>query len=211
MTTLDLSRLSANLAAAGLPAAVLSGAMPAVRRIALAGVLEHFSRSMGPDGRPWAPLSRERHSGGSRPLVDTARLLGSVEATTEGTSVTLSASAPGAAVHQFGATIRPRLARLLAIPLTEEARKSGSPRTGFGRPLFAIRAKSGNRFLAESSRDGPSRRPVLHYLLREKVVIPARPYLGFGRRTVGRIEAEVATRAQDWIGSAIAGGSISIT
>lgn len=104
---------------------------------------------------------------------------------------------PWIAVHEgwpdsrASTTIRPRRAQYLAIPLTDEARRVGSPRQ-FPGALFAARSKRGNLLLFQ--RVGQGIEPV--YLLRSEVSVPARPAL---RPTVERF----APLLRDDLGAAV--------
>lgn len=80
-----------------------------------------------------------------------------------------SPAAVYAPVHEFGATIRPRQAQYLTIPLTDEARKRKTARRMPG--LFVIKSKKGNLLLVR--RVGESIFP--QWLLRKEVTIPSRP------------------------------------
>lgn len=73
-------------------------------------------------------------------------------------------------VHEFGATIRPRRARALTIPLNAEARARPARQI---RGLFLIRSKKGNLLLVRKTADGVE--PF--FLLRDEVRIPRRPYV----------------------------------
>ena len=125
----------------------------------------------------------EHLSGGTtatRLAVHTGRLQQSfnAEVTAQGETVTgrlgFIAQAPSWAwVHEFGATIRPRTARMLAIPLTPEARAAGSPRN-FPGATFLQRARTGRLIIFERDASG-SLRP--QYVLVNEVTIPARPVL----------------------------------
>jgi hypothetical protein len=79
-----------------------------------------------------------------------------------------------ARVLQEGATIVPRTAGALTIPIAEEA--EGRRARDFG-STFIFRAKSGNAFIAQRQGTGP--RPTLRllFLLARKVVIPPRPVM----------------------------------
>jgi len=72
-----------------------------------------------------------------------------------------------AAIHEFGGTIRAKRVKNLAIPVTEEARKIGSPRN---MPDLKWIPGSGDvsYFVNDSG---------VQYVLKPSVVIPARPYL----------------------------------
>lgn len=152
---------------------------------AVAGAKRHFQTSTAPDGTPWAPLKFPRPNGGSKPLLDTGLLMGSLNATFDGDTLTLRANGPGAAAHNFGATIRPVNAKFLAIPVTREARKVTGPRA-FPRDLFFIKRKAGpGGSLAERVAKGKKKGQVLvHYLLRDHVEVPRREFLGFSRETL---------------------------
>lgn len=86
-------------------------------------------------------------------------------------------------VQEFGAVIRPKTAKSLAIPLTRKASRIGSPRNYPG--LDFIPAKKGNRsgvvgVLAEKTRSeertkGVRRKTRSAYLLKLWSKIPARP------------------------------------
>src|SRR6185312_8848018 len=94
-----------------------------------------------------------------------------------------------AATHQYGATIHPTNAKALAIPLTKEAARAGSPRDWSDASLFLYRPKKGDKaFLAESKQKGGKRRGftqlVLHYVLVQSVKIPARPFLGWRAKLI---------------------------
>lgn len=73
-----------------------------------------------------------------------------------------------AAIQEFGGVIRPRNAKMLAIPLTGGARAAGTPRAG-GK-LRLIKSKNGNLLLIDTAG-----RP--QWVLKESVTIPAQPYL----------------------------------
>ena len=113
-------------------------------------------------------------------------------------------------VHEYGATIRPRHAKYLAIPLNAEAR---SKRPRQFRDLFVVQSRRGNLLLMQSL--GLTVWPM--YLLVKQVVIPARRPLGatwdvyepkvlpLAERTVDRLLAStgqlVAQRRQGyWTG-----------
>lgn len=163
--------------------------MTARKVISVAGVREHFVRSQTPYGVPWKPLKHPRPSGGGTPLRDTGLLLASVSAEITEEGIALKASHPGANVHQFGAVIRPVRAKALTIPLTPEAKRTGSPGRGrFPRPLFIYRTHNDHAFLAESTANGLT----LHYRLEKEVRIPAREFLGFSDATLAKLDKILA-------------------
>lgn len=192
-TTLTLTQLASAIATAPERAAVaLRATMPAAGIVAVGGVKQHFQTSTGPDGIPWRPLAHPRPRGGEKPLLDTGQLRNSVSATTTDDTITLRANGPGARLHQLGGVITPKRARALAIPITTEARRAGSPRR-FPRPLFAGKGPKGG-YLAESKGKGKRAKVVVHYLLRTSVPIPARPFMGFSVETMAKIESLVTGR-----------------
>lgn len=73
--------------------------------------------------------------------------------------------------HEYGATIRAKNRRNLAIPLTEEARQAGTPRRF--NDLFLIRSRRGNILLVR--RNGQQLEPM--YKLQPSVTIPPRPHV----------------------------------
>jgi hypothetical protein len=85
---------------------------------------------------------------------------------------------PYAVVHEYGAVIRPRRARALTIPVSEEAAKALSDAGGDIRALnlFVIRGDSGNAVLARKNGDGVE---VL-FVLTASVTVEPRPFWGPG-------------------------------
>lgn len=130
------------------------------RMAMLRDVRENFATVSDPDGRKWPGLKFPRVRGGDRPLIDTGALRASIvgkhanhiEEVTQN-SVTIGTTRPGANLMQSGGTVKPVNGKALAIPLTKEALRAGSPRR-FGKPLVMLwrtGAKSG--VLAEVDRD----------------------------------------------------------
>lgn len=141
-----------------------------------------------------APLTiAARPRGGTRPLVDTGKLWRSVTgddgAEATGRWARIVVEHPGAAVHQYGATIRPRRRKFLAIPMSPEASKSDGPRS-FPRELQLIplrrkpgflmvekpRKQGGSRRRRARSTGGRERQTKAHFLLTKEARIPPRPY-----------------------------------
>lgn len=174
---------------------------------------QNFAEGKSPDGSAWAPLAHPRAHGrgGTLPLRDTGLLAasvtspagkGHVEEITD-TTLTVGSNLDRAALHQHGGTITPTRARALAIPLTPEAWRAGSPRNWPEGALFVWRSQAGKGFLAESQvklrGKKKQSRLILHYALAASVTVPARPFLGFGPRLVGRLESLAA----DWLRKAV--------
>lgn len=172
----------------------VSASLPAIRVAGVSGVKRHFMRQEAPDGTPWPPLEYPRPNGGSKLLRDKGLLYGSIQGRITERGIELVASHPGANVHQFGATIRAKQGKYLAIPVTKEAKQVGSPgKNKFPRRLFVIApANSQNLYLAEAGTSGV----VIHYILRESVTVPARPFMGFSEETLSTIEKIIADRAE---------------
>lgn len=80
-----------------------------------------FDTQSDPDGRPWAPLkplTRLTRGGASGPILRrSGQLKRSGAWQVAGLRLSVGVNTPYAAVHQFGATIVPRKARRLAIPI----------------------------------------------------------------------------------------------
>lgn len=74
-----------------------------------------------------------------------------------------------ARIHELGGTIEPKNAKFLAIPISDAARRAGSPRQMAN--LAYVQSLKGQPMLVDSSTGD------VHYLLRKHVTIPARPYL----------------------------------
>ena len=73
-----------------------------------------------------------------------------------------------ALIHEIGGTIVPKRAKFLTVPVTENAKRAGSPRNMPS--LHFGKTKGGQPVLLDQS-------GRVQYLLRKKVTIPARPYL----------------------------------
>ena len=159
----------------------------------------NFDRSADPDGRPWKPLKFPRARGGNKPLRDTGLLLASLSGgahslnRVSGNGLVVGTNRAGARLHQFGGTVTPKRGKFLAIPATREAARSG-PRD-FRRPLSPrIGAKGG--VLVEKRDD------TVQYYLTRRVVVPARSFLGAGKRLLDKL----AQLTADYLARPLAGG-----
>lgn len=161
-----------------------------VGQILVSDIRQRFATGTAPDGTRWRPLKYPRPNGGNHPLRDTGALAASFTARADATGVTVGTTHPGAALQNAGGTVVPRRGKFLAVPLTREAKRAGSPRRMRGddrTPLFA--RKVGGRMVG-------------HFLLVRKAVVPARPFLGVSRTAseqVGRVLLEAAARG--WVES----------
>jgi len=81
---------------------------------------------------------------------------------------TVHIASPEFGLHLRGGTVTPKRGKFLAIPITAEAYKAGSPREGNMPGLFFVRFPKGNRAYL-STQDGPQ------YRLLKSVTIPADP------------------------------------
>lgn len=94
-----------------------------------------FAFSRSPEGTPWSPLKHNRPRGGSKPLLDTGvlraslvgRAAGHIERVTP-TSLEWGTNVLYAYTHQYGAVITPKKGKYLALPVSIEAQRVGSPR-----------------------------------------------------------------------------------
>lgn len=83
--------------------------------LSVSGVKDHFDKGNSPEGVPWVPLRIRQ----GRPLLDTGRLRASIQGRVTATGVQVGTNAIQAGVHQFGATIRAKQGKYLAIPLAD--------------------------------------------------------------------------------------------
>lgn len=200
MTAVSLDQFKRNVNdASASTQEVIDGTIKALGVIAVAGARQHFTDQSGPDGKKWDSLKHPRPDGGGRILEDKGLLKASIQARTVKGMIQLVSSHPAANLHQYGGTITPKIARALAIPLTREAKRTGSPRrNGFPRPLFIVKTKNGKAFLAESN-DG---KLVWHYILVRQVKVGKREFLGFSAKTLDKMERLLALRLMQKVQSA---------
>lgn len=187
-TPLDLLGLSAALSRADstIWGETVRDSQDKLTTLAVSGAKDHFTSQRAPDGTPWKPLAHPRPTGGNKVLRDKGLLAASISASVTEGELRLTASHPAANVHQFGATIRPKSARRLAIPLTRDAKRVPRPRE-FPRPLFVVGTVSATAYLAESLGKGRRARIVFHYALVKEVTVPARPFVGFSQETLSKM------------------------
>ncbi len=146
----------------------------------VADVKRNFNESHDPDGTPWKPLAFARPSGGSKPLQDQGLLAASFSASTGGNWAQVGSNAVQANLHQLGGTIVPKRTKYLAIPLTRQAQRAGSPRRFPGLLRCVIGAKGGVMIDAQGEPQ--------YALTKGPIVIPARPMVGFGKRLMERLD-----------------------
>lgn len=185
-----------------------------ISKMVLSDVQSNFAKGSSPDGVKWKPLAHGRPSGvGGLPLRDNGLLLGSMTQKSTASEITVGTNLAYAGVHQWGATITPKRGRFLAIPLTKEAKRAGSPRN-FPRPLTAIIGKNGGVLIETppprpkkpkgstavtagktKKKPPPAKPPVAQYALVKRVKIPARPFLGLSAKLLDQVERLIADEA----------------
>jgi phage gpG-like protein len=164
----------------------------------LAWARRRFEDGKGPDGRPWAPLKHPRVSGGNLPLLDRGMLRSSVTTASATGSIfekTSNHLLAGTAleygpIHQYGGVIRPKNAKMLAIPATKKAKAVGSPRNW---PEGTLHFRWGKRGGVAFTKKG-LREQVQYYFAKE-VTIPARPYVGYSESDEAEMVEIVAEHA----------------
>lgn len=169
-------------------------------------VKRDFDSCVSPDGTPWKPLRFPRARGGSKPLHDQGFLRASLTGGAnhleriEGNTLVYGTNLDYASTQHDGATIVPTKAKALAIPLTPAAARAGSPRRYSGVLTMLWPKGSSTGILAEfvgksrgkagrfdQSRTSDKGRFKAIYFLTKKVVVPARPFLGFGPKLLDAV------------------------
>lgn len=171
-----------------------------VRLSLIQATKENFARGQTPDGAAWPPIKGLRARGGNKPLRDRGLLMASVTAQGPGhvssltdTELVFGTNLHYAATHQYGATILPKSAKALAIPLTPEAYRAQGPRNFPGK--LALIWPKGRQSGWLQDEQG-----VRQFLLKKSVTIPPRPFLGIGEKLAKRIEDITVRWLQDKIG-----------
>lgn len=193
-------------------------ALKKCRTLIVADVKENFQGSHGPDGTPWPALAHPRPNskGADKPLLNTGLLRASVTAaggqghyeSIGANRLIFGTNLDYASTHQEGATITPKNAKNLAIPLTKEAARAGSPRNWAEGAVAPAKGKQGKvkggelterrsmlqliprpgrpSLLVEmlAAKGNKGERWIAHYLLLKSVTIPARPFLGMGEKLI---------------------------
>lgn len=157
---------------------------------ARADALQNFDRGATPDDEPWRRLAFPRARGGDRPLRDTGLLAASLQGGAnhveryEAASVTIGTNRVGAKLMQEGGTVTPKGHPFLSIPKTREAARYSSPRQ-FPRALLCLIGKKGG-VLVEPPKT-PRAVAVVQYALARSVTVPARRFVGVGKRLIAKI------------------------
>lgn len=117
-----------------------------------------FRMGIDPWGSPWAPLKIRQ----GQPLRDTGRLQRSITARPDSTGVTIGTNVSYAPVHQFGATIKPKLKPMRYRVTDQQSSRFGQiVTTPGGRLVFP----------------GPN-----GMIFAKQVTVPARPFLPIRQR-----------------------------
>ena len=158
-------------------------------RVALEGVCKYsvqatkkrLTRGVDPDGKPFVRSKYDPRRGG---LKRKGRLRRSIVYTMlSDTSGVVGSNIIYGRIHQFGGVIRPRTAKMLAIPLTAKARRL-RPRQFRG--LVCVGKYPRLWLVKKGVRETTAWR--WHYILVLKVVMPQRRWLGVGREDEGQIK-----------------------
>lgn len=158
-----------------------------ITQIAVSDVKRRFMTGTNPKGVPWKPLKYKRPNGGDKPLLDTGRLMASITGTATAKEIVIGTNHPGAALHNFGGTVKPKNGKYLAIPLTAQAKAAKSPRRMLGNARMPVFARSVNGVL------------VGHFLLVKQVKVPQREFMGLSDQALSAIgSAIVADAVKKW-------------
>jgi phage gpG-like protein len=198
---IDLPDLQRQLAAEAKDIATYSpGKFLAVAATLIKNDLKKNMRAAtSPDGTPYKPLKFPRPNGKSSPLWDTGALVRSVSSAgtdhvenISGATLTIGTNMEDAALHQYGGTIVLTQAQWLTIPITQKAKSAGGAKNFPGKLSFVPFGR-GKAALRESrqprgKRKGGGTKPITHYILVKKVVVPAREFLGFSDVVLKQID-----------------------
>jgi phage gpG-like protein len=183
---LTLSQFQGRLSEASLSFSTMefSGLLKTIGRLGVADMRSKMAQGISPDGRPYRPLAHGRVGQGgatARPLRQSGALMASINYRVNAQEVTWGSSLLYASLHQEGGTIRPRVAKWLAIPLTAQASRAGSPRR-FSGPLAPI--------IGKSKRSGVmvDQRGHAQYALVKEVRIPARRFIGISEDLLDQVD-----------------------
>ncbi len=142
------------------------------------------------DHKPNSPLTK-RVKGSSKPLMDTGQLRASITYVVNKDVLKVGSNLIYAPVHQFGATITPKVAKKLTLPATRKVKKLTMAKgvrgtlnmlEGMGYKVVFLKksvlavppkgVKAGRYGLAVKGKNAE-----VVYIRKDKVVIPARPFL----------------------------------
>ena len=168
-----------------------------VQQIMLSEVRSHITSSQTPGGQTYRPLAHPRPNGGNVPLRDTGILLASLHAGHDSTSAWVATTHPGAALQNFGGTVRAK-GKMLAIPLTKEAKRSGGPRRWTGAPL-RLRPTRRNRVFLLMGQNGAGVW-VGQFLLVDQITVPSREFMGLSSKAEDQIRQVILdAQVRGWL------------
>lgn len=143
----------------------------------VADVKDRFMTGTDPQGQRWRSLKHPRPRGGTQPLRDTGRLMASITGRVEPSAIVVGTVHPGAALQNAGGLVTKKK-KMLAIPLTKEAVRAGSPRRFKGG--LAFRATRKWRVFVLGIFRGA--RFVGQFLLVDSVRVPKREFMGLSAK-----------------------------
>jgi len=161
-----------------------------VGQIMVSDIKGRFATGTDPAGRKWQSLKHSRPRGGNQPLRDTGRLMASFTARVEPTAVVVGTNVAGAALHNFGGVVKAK-GKMLAIPLTKEAARSGGPRRFGKKKQLEFRPTGKRRVFVLGIED---KRGVFvgQFLLVDSVRVPQREFMGISDKALGQIAETLA-------------------
>jgi phage gpG-like protein len=162
-----------------------------IGQIMVSDIKSRFMTGTDPRGQKWRPLKHSRVRGGAQPLRDTGRMMASFTSRVEPDAVVVGTVAPGAALHNFGGVVRAKN-KMLAIPLTKEALRSGGPRRFGKKQELEFRPTKKRRVFLLGTMDKAGRF-VGQFLLVDSVRVPQREFLGVSDKALGQIADVLAT------------------
>lgn len=162
-----------------------------VGQVMVSDIKSRFATGTDPAGRKWRPLKHPRPRGGNQPLRDTGMLMNSFTARVEPTAVVVGTNRAGAALHNFGGVVRAK-GKMLAIPLTKEAQRSGGPRR-FGKRKELEFRPTGKRRVFVLGVEDKKGVFVGQFLLVDQVTVPQREFMGVSDKALSQIADVLAT------------------
>jgi phage gpG-like protein len=160
-----------------------------VGQIVVSDIKGRIAAGVDVRGQRFRPLKHARPRGGNKPLLDRGLLLASFTSRVEPDAVVVGSNHPGAAANNFGAVIRAKK-KMLAIPLTKEAVRAGSPRR-FKRKELTLQPTRKRRVFLLMSTDKAGRR-VPQFLLVDSVKVPQREFMGVSDKALLQVADALA-------------------
>lgn len=160
-----------------------------VGQILVSDIKSRFATGTDPQGRKWRPLKHARPRGGNQPLRAAGRLMASFTFRVEPDAVVVGTVAPGAALHNFGGVVKAK-GKMLAIPLTKEALRSGGPRR-WKKGKLEFRPTRKRRVFLLGTADARGNF-VGQFLLVDQVTIPQREFMGVSDNAMGQVADALA-------------------